>query len=92
MFIHLVSLTKGAMRMVMVSQLDLAGQMRGLVTTLHKQKALFMPVSAPIVYAKREDFTGSVLGEIGRDQPAHAGYQALLGETIEQGYARLIGS
>ncbi|MET0653047.1 MAG: helix-turn-helix transcriptional regulator [Hyphomicrobiaceae bacterium] len=92
MFIHLVSLTKGAMRMVMVSQLDLAGQMRGLVTTLHKQRALFMPVSAPIVYTKREDFGQLVLGEIGRDQPAHSGYQAMLNETIEQGYARLIGA
>ena len=39
MYIHLVSLTKGAMRMVMVSQLDPAGQMRGLVTTLSKQRA-----------------------------------------------------
>jgi len=92
MFIHLVSLTKGAMRMVMVSQLDLAGQMRGLVTTLHKQRALFMPVSAPIVYTKREDFGQLTLGEIGRDQPAHSGYQAMLNETIEQGYARLIGA
>src|SRR5262249_13904950 len=30
-YIHLVSLTKGAMRMVMVSQLGPAGQMRGLI-------------------------------------------------------------
>jgi hypothetical protein len=80
------------MRMVMVSQLDLAGQMRGLVTTLHKQRALFMPVSAPIVYAKREDFGQLALGEIGGEQPAHSGYQAMLNETIEQGYARLIGT
>ncbi|HEX2337444.1 MAG TPA: helix-turn-helix transcriptional regulator [Hyphomicrobiaceae bacterium] len=92
MFIHLVSLTKGAMRMVMVSQLDLAGQMRGLVTTLHKQRALFMPVSAPIVYAKREDFGQLALGEISCDQSAYGGYQAMLTETIEQGYARLIGA
>src|SRR5262245_13189 len=33
MYIHLVSLTKGAMRMVMVSQLDPSGIMRGLITT-----------------------------------------------------------
>ena len=39
MYIHLVSLTKGAMRMVMVSQLDPTGHMRGLITTLHKQRA-----------------------------------------------------
>ena len=45
---------------------------------------------APIVYVKRESFAEIALGEIGRDQPAHSGYQVLLNETIEQGYARLI--
>jgi hypothetical protein len=91
MYIHLVSLTKGAMRMVIVSQLDPAGFMRGLITTLHKQRALFMPVSAPIVYAKREDFADIALGEIGKDHPSHQAYRLLLGETMDQGYARLIG-
>jgi transcriptional regulator with XRE-family HTH domain len=91
MFIHLVSLTKGAMRMVMVSQLDIAGNMRGLITTLHKQRAMFMPVSAPIVYARRDDFDGVVLGEIGAELAADAGYTQMLGETVEQGYVRLIG-
>ncbi len=38
-FLHLVSLTKGAMRMVLVSQIDQAGSMRGLMTTLNKQRA-----------------------------------------------------
>lgn len=90
MYIHLVSLTKGAMRMVMVSQLDPAGVMRGLITTLSKQRAVLMPVSAPIVYLKRDDFTGAALGEVGADQEAFAGYQLLLDETVEQGYARLI--
>jgi len=92
MYIHLVSLTKGAMRMVMVSQLDPAGVMRGLITTLSKQRAVLMPVSAPIVYLKRDDFTGTTLGEVGPDQPDFAGYRQLLDETIEQGYARLIVS
>jgi transcriptional regulator with XRE-family HTH domain len=90
MYIHLVSLTKGAMRMVMVSQLDIAGQMRGLITTLHKQRALFVPVSAPIVYVKSDDFTNIALGEVGREQAGYAAYKQLLEETIEQGYARLI--
>jgi DNA-binding Xre family transcriptional regulator len=90
MYIHLVSLTKGAMRMVMVSQLDTAGSMRGLITTLSKQHAVLMPVSAPIVFQKLEDFTGVSLGDIGPGQPGHAGYKALLDETLEQGYARLV--
>ena len=65
MYIHLVSLTKGAMRMVMVSQLDPTGQMRGLITTLNKQRASFVPVSAPIVYVKRDDFRRCSAWEIG---------------------------
>jgi DNA-binding Xre family transcriptional regulator len=90
MYIHLVSLTKGAMRMIMVSQLDPAGQMRGLITTLNKQRALYMPVSAPIVYVKRDDFADLVLGEVGAGHPSYHSYRQLLSEALEQGYARLI--
>jgi transcriptional regulator with XRE-family HTH domain len=91
MFIHLVSLTKGAMRMVLVSQLDRAGQMRGLITTLNKQKAQFVPVSTPIVYMRRDVFAKNDLGEIDRKNPHFATYKQLLNETIEQDYARLKG-
>jgi transcriptional regulator with XRE-family HTH domain len=90
MYIHLVSLTKGAMRMIMVSQLDTAGTMRGLITTLSKQHAVLMPVSAPIVFLKRDDFVGVPLGEIGPDHSSHAGYKELLEQTLQQGYARLV--
>jgi hypothetical protein len=90
-YIHLVSLTKGAMRMVMVSQLGPAGQMRGLITTLHKQRAAFVPVSAPIAYVQREDFAGLVLGEIPATRAATAGYRQILDEVMEQGYVRLVG-
>ena len=76
MYIHLVSLTKGAMRMVMVSQLDPAGHMRGLITTLNKQRASFVPVSAPIVYLKRDDFAGVALGELAAGHPSYRGYRA----------------
>ena len=46
MFIHFVSLTKGSMRMILVSQLDMTGRMRGIITTLNKQKAVLVPVAA----------------------------------------------
>jgi hypothetical protein len=88
--VHLVSLAKGAMRMVMVSRLDPTGCMRGLVTTLSRQRAQLMPVSAPIVYLKRDDFAGAALGEIAVGDAAHHDYRQLLDETIEQGYARLV--
>lgn len=90
MFIHLVSLTKGAMRMVMVSQLDRAGEMRGLITTLNKQRATYVPVATPIVYARRETFEPSLLGEITEQNQNYKAYSALLLETVEQGYARLV--
>jgi transcriptional regulator with XRE-family HTH domain len=91
MYIHLVSLTKGAMRMIVVSQLDATGHMRGLITTLHKQRAALVPVSAPIVYAKRDDFGDVALGELAADHPSHRIYRQLLDEALEQGYARLMG-
>jgi DNA-binding Xre family transcriptional regulator len=90
-YIHLVSLTKGAMRMVMISQLGPAGQMRGLITTLHKQRAAFVPVSAPIVYVRREDFSGLELGELPAARAAASGYREVLDEVMDQGYARLLG-
>ena len=89
MFIHLVSLTKGAMRMVVVSQIDRFGEMRGLITTIHKHGAMLEPVAAPIVYAKRETFTGA-FGEVGPGSPAHAEYRKVLDETTGEGYARLV--
>ena len=91
MYIHLVSLTKGAMRMVMVSQLDATGHMRGLITTLHKQRAALLPVSAPIVYARQDEFSDVALGEFAVDHPSHRQYRQLLDEALEQGYARLMG-
>lgn len=91
MFIHLVSLTKGAMRMVIVSQLDRAGEMRGLITTLNKQRAMFVPVATPIVYIRREEFDARCLGEVSKTSPFYNNYNRLLIDTQEQGYARLVG-
>ena len=88
-FIHLVSLTKGAMRMIVVSQLDRDGLMRGLITTLNKHRANYVPVSTPIVYAKREE-AAMTLGAILPGSPVHAEYKALLRDTISEGYARLV--
>jgi transcriptional regulator with XRE-family HTH domain len=90
MFIHLVSLTKGAMRMIVVSQLDRTGQMRGLITTLNKQRAVLVPVSAPIVYRKLDGFSGVALGEVDASHPSFDSYKQLLNEAVAEGYARLV--
>ena len=89
MFIHLVSLTKGAMRMVVVSQLDQGCEMRGLITTLNKQGRYFVPVSSPIAYLKRSDFKTATLGEVPAGHAAYEDYKRILDETIAEGYARL---
>jgi hypothetical protein len=90
MFIHLVSLTKGAMRMVVVSQVDRFGEMRGIITTIHKHGAMLVPVATPIVYARREAFDGN-LGDITAASPLYAAYKKALEETVSEGYARLVG-
>ena len=90
MYIHLVSLTKGAMRMVLISQLDQAGEMRGLITTLNKQRAMFVPVSSPIIYVKRSDFKAASLGEITPKSSDYKAYRSLLEQSIDEGYARLV--
>jgi hypothetical protein len=90
-FIHLVSLTKGAMRMVVVSQLDRAGEMRGIITTLNKQRANLIPVATAILYAQRQDFDAGALGEVTPKSPAYAEYKRMLDETVAEGYAKLVG-
>ena len=90
MFIHLVSLTKGAMRMIVVSQLDQQGEMRGIITTLNKTRAQLVPVATPIVYMKRSDWQYVAFGEVDTANPAYAGYRKILDDTVEQGYARLV--
>jgi len=89
MFIHLVSLTKGAMRMVVVSQLDRFGEMRGIITTLHKHGAMLLPVATPIVYARRDEFDGP-FGDITEEASCYTEYRKILNETVDQGYARLV--
>ncbi len=89
-FIHLVSLTKGAMRMVIVSQIDRMGYMRGLITTLNKRGAMFVPVSTPIVYVKQDEFKEVSLGEITKGSPSYATYSGLLADAVTQGYASLV--
>lgn len=90
MFVHLVSLTKGAMRMILVAQLDPLGRMRGIITTLTRTRgAMFMPVAAPIVYLRSNEIESADLGELAPGHGRHQEFRELLTETLEQSYARL---
>ncbi|MGI9479081.1 MAG: helix-turn-helix transcriptional regulator [Hyphomicrobiaceae bacterium] len=90
-FIHLVSLTKGAMRMIVVSQLDQTNVMRGLVTTLAKKGAAIAPASAPIIYQRIEEPESATFGEISSDQDAFPGYQKALRQSLDEGYCSIVG-
>ena len=90
-FIHLVSLTKGAMRMVMVSQIDQAGHMRGIITTLNRQGAMLVPVASPIVYMQLNDGTDApAYGQIRPEDEAFETYKKHIDDTTAEGYARLV--
>lgn len=90
MFIHLVSLTKGAMRMVMLSQLDQSNEMRGLITTLNKQGAMYVPVSAPIVYVQSANISDTQLGEIRSGHDYYETYDKLIRVTVNERYAHMV--
>lgn len=90
MFLHLVSLTKGAMRMIVVSQIDQLGQMRGIITTISRHGALVRPVSAPVVYVKQDSFDDDAFGEIAKGAAHYDRYRAILDQVTDQGFARLV--
>jgi len=89
-FIHLVSLTKGAMRMIVLSQPDQVDTMRGLVTTFGKRGASISPVSAPILYRRITEPDAAVFGELPYDHEAYQGYSRLLKECVQDGYCSLV--
>jgi hypothetical protein len=50
---------------------------------------MLQPVAAPIVYAKRESFSGA-FGELTPKSASYADYRKVLDETTAEGYARLV--
>lgn len=89
-FIHFVSLTKGAMRMILLPQPDQTDSMRGLITTLSRQGAAITPVSSPIIYRRISDEAVPEYGEILSENTAFAEYRSLLDECIAAGHVSLI--
>jgi ABC-type spermidine/putrescine transport system permease subunit II len=77
------------MRMIVVSLVVRFGEMRGIITTIHKHGAVLVPVATPIVYAKCEEFDGN-LGDITSAHPLYAQYKKMLEDTMGDGYAKLI--
>lgn len=91
-FVHLVSLTKGAMRTILVSQPDGLGVMRGMILTQNKRGAAYYPVAAPIVYCRRDGFEPDVFGQTCSAGRHFDAYRALIDEAMRQGYANMVGT
>jgi transcriptional regulator with XRE-family HTH domain len=89
-FIHLVSATKGAMRMIVVSQLDQTNTMRGLVTTLAKKGAAIAPASTPIIYQFLENPDAAVFGELTPKDAIFEDYQRQLRQSLSEGYCSIV--
>ena len=89
-FIHLVSLTKGAMRMVLLSQLDQTETMRGLITTVSRDRATITPVSAPIIYQRLAAGASADYGEFAADDAGFAGYRGTLDACVDEGFVTVI--
>jgi len=86
-FVHLISQTKGAMRMILLSQLDQMKWMRGIITTLSRNGAALMPVSAPIVYRQLPQMSEVKFGEITENDPYYDDYHQQIELCMRDGYA-----
>jgi class 3 adenylate cyclase len=92
MFVHLVSLTKGAMRSVLLSQLQQTNEMRGLITTLANDTgAMFVPASAPIVYMRHDSLEGQQFGHLTPDDAGYEKFRIVLRDTMQKSFVRLVG-
>jgi class 3 adenylate cyclase len=90
-FVYLVSLTKGAMRSILVSQLGQTSEMRGIITTLANDTGvLFIPAAAPIIYLRRNDIDELSFGHLTPDDASFDGYRRLLRDTVQQSFVRWV--
>jgi hypothetical protein len=65
--------------------------MRGIITTLNKQRATFIPVATPILYCQRQNFDSDTFGEVTPKDRPYVEYKRLLDEAVAEGYAKLVG-
>ncbi|MGE5158098.1 MAG: hypothetical protein ACM3OF_08100 [Gemmatimonas sp.] len=83
-FMSLVTIDRGAVRVMMVSRPDHIGAARGLVLTLSNPARIhFIPATAPVVLQRLGE-TPARLGFVHQDSPDYAGYlEQLAGVTPE---------
>src|SRR5262249_32177674 len=90
-FMYLLTLDKGWVRTIIVSQLiGKASIMRGLILSQYNfSGSNFAPICTPIVYIK-DQVQEALCCEIVPTHPAYAKFAALLSETVSQEFVRLV--
>lgn len=91
MYMSLLTIEKGRVRQIIVSQLDPSGSMRGIITTLHNPRGnIYIPTSSPIILTRNENDKNFVIGEIDNKSNFYPIYREMLDQTIQQEYAKLM--
>jgi len=91
-FMYLMTISKGWIRTVLVSQLvSHSSVMRGLILSqFNISGAHYAPVCAPIIYVKEKPNEDMIAyGEIGAEDKHYKGYARLLWETISETYVKV---
>ena len=90
-FISLVTIDRGSVRIMTVSQPDLEGLARGVILTLYNPRGtLLTPVSAPIVLRRVTDAETPHLGYLRPGMPEYEMYKELINSVTAEGYVRII--
>lgn len=90
-FVNFVTVDRGSIRVVMVSQPDNYGFARGLITTLHNPRGMWLiPTSAPVVLKRLEEGEKPRLGLVQPGMPDYETYKALIDSVAAEDYAKFI--
>ena len=90
-FISLVTIDRGTVRVMTISQPDLEGLARGIISTLYNpQGTLLTPCSTPVVLRRLTDTETPQLGYLRLGMPGYDIYKKLINNVTAEGYVRII--
>jgi hypothetical protein len=90
-FISLVTIDRGTVRAITVSQPDPQGISRRVILTFYNpQGTLLTPVSAPVVLRRLAESESPMLGYLHSGMPGYESYRELINSVTAEGYVRII--
>jgi hypothetical protein len=88
--LYLLTIRRGWVRTIVVSQLGQSKTMRGLITSLHNIAGpAFTPISAPIAFLKMHADMEVSVGELTKTDRMYDAYLGILHETLQSAFARI---